>query len=111
MVKGRSCKNPPYEFVTRAKWNSLGQTLTVKQALDKWWNSIRVHLPNGDIALIYKCYDGEYEVSEMRFISQARGCNQKDEEILKMHIQLDDEYHEDGDGYPIIYANLVNQGV
>ena len=41
VIKGRANKNPPYEYITRAKWNSLGQTMTLQKALNKWWNSIR----------------------------------------------------------------------
>lgn len=109
MIKGRSCKNPPYEFMTRAKVNSLGKTLTIKQALDKWWNSVRVHLPNGDTAIIYKCDDGEYELYEMKFVSKVSDWDAKDADILKMKIRLDDRAHEDGDGLPIVFATLIEK--
>jgi hypothetical protein len=41
---GRSCKRPPYKYLTVAKDNSLGQTLTVRKRLDLWWNSVRVRV-------------------------------------------------------------------
>lgn len=104
MVKGRSRKNPPYRAITDAKWDSLGETLTVKKALDLWWNSIRVRMPNGKDYhrfLIYKCYDGEYVLDDM---AEALGISE--EEVLKLNITLDEDYDEDSDGYPIAFAKL-----
>ena len=99
---GRSRKNPPYRWMTDAKWDSLGKTLTVKKALDLWWNSIRVKVPVGQkIACIYKCYDGEYETSQLE---QLLKCS--DEEVLQYSIELDNAYDEDSDGYPIVHATL-----
>lgn len=99
---GRSRKNPPYKWVTDAKWNSLGKTITIKKALDLWWNSVRVRVPAKiETACIYKCYDGEYETSELEKILKC-----SDEEVLKYLIELDDSYEEDGDGYPIVFATL-----
>ena len=101
MIKGRSCKNPPYDYMTETKWNSLGETLTVKEALDMWWNSIRVRT-NNNTALIYKCYTGEYETCELEDLLDTT-----ETKVLKLVITLDNEYDEDADGYPIIYASLA----
>lgn len=104
MIKGRSCKNPPYEFMTEKKWDSLGETITIKQALDMWWNSVRVRTPNGmekHTFTVYKCYDGEYDLSDMADVLEI-----SEKDILKCKITLDDEYDEDSDGYPIVFATL-----
>ena len=81
-------KNPPYEHLTTAKWNSLGKTMTLKDALDCWWNSIRVRTSKG-ILCCYKCHDNTYEHDGIR---------------LDRIITLDNEYDEDADGYPIVFA-------
>lgn len=86
-------KHIPYEYMTDKKWNSLGETMTLKNAMDLWWNSIRVRTPNKEVITCYKCYDGDYEIMG----------NLK----LNAKITLDDEYNEDADGYPIIFATLI----
>ena len=104
MVKGRSRKDPPYEYMTEAKWNSLGKTMTIKKALDMWWNSVRVRTPKGmesHVFTMYKCYDGEYDLSDMEDVLDIA-----EEDILKYKITLDEEYDEDSDGYPIVFATL-----
>ena len=104
MIKGRSCKNPPYERMTDKKWDSLGKILTVKQALDLWWNSVRIRIyTNGshENAITYKCDDGEYEVSELADLLDI-----SEEEALKTKIILDESYFEDSDDNPIVYAML-----
>jgi len=105
MIYGRSCKNPPYKYLTVSKDNSLGQIITVKKRLDLWWNSVRVRVPGKtETACIYKCYDGSYETYELE---QMLGCS--DEEVLKLKIKLDGCEDEDLDGYPIVYATLVEK--
>lgn len=104
MIKGRSCKNPPYKYMTDKKWDSLGETITIKEALDMWWNSVRVRTPKGienHIFTMYKCCDGEYVLDDMADILEI-----SEEDILKCTITLDDEYDDDGDEYPIVYATL-----
>ena len=105
MARGRSCKNPPYRWMTEAKWNTLGETITVKQALDKWWNSVRIRKKEGGYILIYKCCNGEYEVSE--FENTPGFGDMPENKILELKITLDDEYDEDWDGYPVVYANFA----
>lgn len=91
--------------MTDAKWNSLGKTVTVKKALDLWWNSVRVRIPTeSETVCIYKCYDGEYETSQLENVLKC-----SDEEALKYSIELDDSYDEDADGYPIIFATLYQK--
>ena len=101
MIKGRSNQNPPYKYMTDAKWSSLGETMTLKKALDKWWNSIRIKV-NDNITINYKCYDGEYDIYEL-----ADELELDEDEVLKLQITLNDEYDDDGDGYPIVYATLA----
>lgn len=101
-LRGTSNQNPPYRWMTQAKWDSMGCTMTVKQALNKWWNSIRVRVPGQGSACIYKCHDGWYEIDNL-----ARKLKITQEEALKLKITLDDEYQEDDDDNPIIYATLA----
>lgn len=104
MIKGRNCKNPPYRTMTDGKWESLGQTITIKKALDLWWNSIRVRTPNGmesRVFTIYKCYDGDYDIANM-----ADWLEIDENDLLKCKITLDEGYDEDSDGYPIVFATL-----
>lgn len=104
MIKGRSCKNPPYEFMTAKKMDSLGETMTIKKALDMWWNSVRVRTPKGmepHTFIMYKCDDGEYDLADMADVLEI-----SEEDILKCKITLDEQYDEDSDGYPIVFATL-----
>ena len=100
---GRSCKRPPYRYLTVAKDNSLGQTLTVRKRLDLWWNSVRVRVSGkSETVCIYKCHDGFYETYELE---QALNCS--DEQVLTLKIKLDGCEDEDADGYPIVFATLL----
>lgn len=100
-LRGTSNQNPPYKWMTQAKWDSMGCTMTVKQALNKWWNSIRVRIPGNGCVCIYKCYDGWYEIESL-----AKALKISREDALKVKITLDDGYEEDCDDYPIIFATL-----
>lgn len=96
MAKKKSL-NLPYEYMTREKWNSLGQTMTLKEACDLGWNSVRVRTKGREddysrVRLCYRCNDGDYELDELP---------------KKLLITLDDEYDEDSDGYPIIFATEI----
>jgi hypothetical protein len=85
------------ENITHEKWSSLGETMTLKQALDLYWNSVRVRNKN-NIHICYKCFDEDYEYKELS---------------PNTIIVLDNGYDYDEDGYPIVYANIVeeNEGV
>ena len=79
--------------ITNEKLSSLGETLTLKQALDLYWNSVRVRNKN-NIHICYKCFDEDYVYEELN---------------PNTIIVLDDEYDYDADGYPIVYANIVKE--
>ena len=81
-----------YECLTNDKYDSLGKEMTVREALDLWWNSIRIRTADG-ILCCYKRHDGSYELNER--------------DILDKRILLDGEWLEDGDGYPIVFATLL----
>lgn len=91
---GRSCKNPPYEYMTSKKYDSIGETMPLKKALNMWWNCVRLVFDN-ETYYCYKCCDGEYELNGL------------DEAYLNVPVELEDDYDEDADGYPIIYAHLA----
>ena len=78
--------------------------MTIKQALDIWWNSIRVRMPKGvepHKFIIYKCSNGEYNLDDMEDVLEIN-----EEDLLKCTITLDDNYDNDSDGYPIAFAEL-----
>lgn len=104
-IKGRSRKNPPYKYMTDAKWDTLGEIMSVKKALDVWWNSIRIRFDTTEkqgVACIYKCHDGSYEISDLK---EAFGWS--DKQVLEHWIHINDQYDEDADGYPIVFATLL----
>lgn len=91
-----------YTEVTPEKEESLDKDITVKELLDMWWNSVRVSGDDiEDEILLYKdSKDGSYELDEEH--------NPYGEKILDMVVHTNDEWSEDADGYPIIYAELVD---
>jgi len=87
--------NLPYEYMTAEKWTSLGDTMTLQEACDLGWNSIRVRVKgkkDNRTRCCYLCNDGDYELDGL---------------TKKLLITLDDEYDEDADGYPIVYATMA----
>ena len=87
--------NLPYEYMTDEKWDSLGETMTLKEACDLGWNSIRVRVKgrkDDRTRCCYLCNDGYYELDGLT------------KELL---ITLDDGYDDDSDGYPIVFATEI----
>ena len=91
-IKGShyTCEDLPYEVMTDDKWDSLGETMPLRDVLDMGWNSVRVD----NEYCCNKCCDGSYELDGL------------EESALNRMITLADEYDEDGDGYPIVYARF-----
>lgn len=85
-----------YLTLTYEKEKSLGQIMTLKEALDLYWNSVRIKIGDKE-HICYLRYDGIYELDGLS------------EEYLNHRICLNDEYSEDADGYPIIYATFEYQ--
>lgn len=83
-----------YSEVSWSKFNSLGQTMTLKDALDLWWNSVRI-----DGKGYFKSFENSYEDFE---------GNELDGNLLNRKIRLNDEFDEDSDGYPIVGAVFVD---
>ena len=108
-LKGRPNKNAPYQWMTDEKWGSLGETMTIKEALDLWWNCIHVRLPNGDRAYIYKCSDGWYEIDSLLSSSYIKKLKLDVKKVLALKITLDNEYDEDDEENPIVSATLIEQ--
>ena len=86
-----------YSEVSWSKFNSLGQTMTLKDALDLWWNSVRI-----DGKGYFKSFENSYEDFE---------GNELDDNLLNRKIKLDDEFDEDSDGYPIVGAIFVDSSI
>lgn len=79
-----------FEEINEKKIDSLGKTMTLKEAMDLWWNSVRI-----DGGVYYKnCYInyGKYDCPR---------------ELLNKMVKLNEEYDYDNDGYPIIYGEFV----
>lgn len=94
-------KHIPYEYMTYEKHMSLGETMTIKKALNLWWNSVRIKL-NDNLFIIYRCYDKTYELGGL-----DEELEITENELLKRKITLDSEYYEDSDNYPVINAVLI----
>lgn len=74
------------------EWSIGNPNITLKEALDCWWNSIRIE---GNI-----CYKNAYTCDP---IYELDGLTKKD---LKRKIWIFNR-GEDSDGYPIAYAKFV----
>ena len=87
--------------VTEEKRKCLGETMTVKELLDLGWNSVRLRWendPNVPTALLYKDHEDNYELDDKLH-------NPLKKEVLNLLVEVDEEYTEDADGYPIIYVS------
>lgn len=85
-----------YDMDTKSK--SLGETLTLKEVLDLWWNSVRVRT-NGGTKMCWKnayTCDNAYELDGLS------------KSTLKKLVEVENYYDYDCDGYPIVYCNLLN---
>lgn len=97
-----------YREITEAKYDSLGQTMKLKDLLDLWWNSVRVRVYEVNNPklyteiMAYKTESGKYHFDGM-IIDEST-----DADILNMIVKVDDEYTEDGDWFPIVYATAKN---
>ena len=93
-----------YEKITSEKEASFGKTMTVKEACDLWWNSVRIQ--SDEEIIVWKNID-----------DNSYSCNiydtyyEDDSEVLKE--LLDNEitlepYYYDEDGYPVVDAVFGN---
>lgn len=88
-----------YEKITSEKEASFGKTMTVKEACDLWWNSVRIQ--SDEEIIVWKNID-----------DNSYSCNIYDEydeddseelkELLNKEITLVSYYYEDG--YPVVDA-------
>ena len=83
-----------YKVVDEEKLDSLGQQMTIKEALNLHWNCVVVRDTDNDIYNCWMCSDGSYETDGLE---------------LDTLIELDDEYDYDSDNNPIICANVVKK--
>ena len=88
-----------YEKITSEKEASLGKTMTVKEACDLWWNSVRIQ-SNVEIIVWKDIDDNSYTCNIYD------ECYEDDSEVLKEllndEITLVSYYYEDG--YPVVDA-------
>lgn len=83
-----------YETLTAAKLKSIQQQgITLKSALDLWWNSVRI-----DDNICYKTAYVNEPVYELGNLSDA--------DLDRLIII--DHYDYDADGYPICFAEFIN---
>lgn len=90
-----------YEKITSEKEASFGKTMTVKEACDLWWNSVRIQ--SYEEIIVWKNID-----------DNSYSCNIYDEydeddseelkELLNKEITLESDYYYDEDGYPVVDA-------
>lgn len=98
-------KSNCYMEMSQEKWDSLGQTVKLKDLLDIWWNSVRVRVYEVNRPklyteiMAYKTESGKYRFDGMTI-------DESTADILDMLVEVDDEYMEDGDGFPIVYATV-----
>ena len=103
--KYKNINNIPYGYFNKRKHDSLGKTMTIRQALDLWWNSVRIRLI-GDLTyfVCYKCSDYTYELDGL---DEELGLTEK--KLLRKKIELEDCWEVDSDGYPIVFAKLLEE--
>lgn len=93
-------ENNPYIDMSSEKENTINKEIKLKDLLDVWWNSVRIVI-NGKVAILYKeCRTGDYELD--------LDNNPYGEKILDAMVHTKSYWDEDGDGYPIIYATIIN---
>jgi len=103
---GKTRFNLPYEKITATKWDSLGSTMKLSKALNMGWNSVRFTI-NGHGWLCYRCCDGTYDL-----LKAGRGPDLleffriTEKQALSLDITVDDDYFEDSDGYPCVFATV-----
>lgn len=85
-----------YYDIEAKSW-SCGETMTLKEVLDLWWNSVRIR-NNKTIEL---CYKTAYTCDEPYSLDTLP------KSALKKLVKVDDEWDYDADGYPIVYAEFV----
>lgn len=93
--------NNVYTYLSPEKINSLGQIMTVKEALDLWWNSVRIIYKKQQL-ILYKTFEGDYELDEEM---TPYGVN-----ILNCKIKISRRPFYDLDGYPYVLATLIEKG-
>lgn len=97
-----------YMEMTPEKFDSLGQTMKLKDLLDLWWNSVRVRVYEVNKPKLYTDLVA-YKTKDCKYYLDGQNI-EKDlgEDILNMLVEVDDEYTEDGDWFPIVYATAKN---
>ena len=78
-------------------WTVNNPDITLKEALDCWWNSIRIEKNDNDNCVYKNAYtcDPIYELDNL---------SKKD---LNRNILID-HWDEDADGYPIAFAKFID---
>ena len=104
---GKTRFNLPYEKITATKWDSLGTTMCLKKALNMGWNSVRFKIGKRRF-LCYRCTDGSYDLLSRDWGDDLLDAlNISEKQALSLHIELDIDYYEDDDGYPVVDAKVL----
>lgn len=85
-------------YMNDDKDNSLGETMKLRDLLDCWWNC--VHTNKGT------CWKDAYYNQDGSMYTLNGALTEED---LDKEVQVDDEWEEDGDGYPIVFCNFVEE--
>lgn len=94
-----------FEIVSAEKLDSLGETMKLKELLDCWWNSVRIE-ENGKTMSFWK---NSYEEDPEYTICQDCEQTEAPKEYLERLVEVDDEWHFDLDGYPVVNATFVEE--
>ena len=90
-----------YEEITSEKEDSLGKTMTVKDACDLWWNSVRIQ--SDEEILVWKNIDDDSYSSDI-YDDDDEDDSEELKELLSKEITLESDYYYDEDGYPVVDA-------
>ena len=90
-----------YEEITSEKEDSLGKTMTVKDACDLWWNSVRIQ--SDEEIIVWKNIDDDSYSSNI-YEDYDEDDSEELKELLNKEITLESDYYYDEDGYPVVDA-------
>ena len=84
-----------YEKITSEKEASFGKTMTVKEACDLWWNSVRIQ--SDEKIIVWKNID-DNSYSCNIYDDYDEDDSEELKELLNKEITLESDYYYDEDG-------------
>jgi len=96
-----------YKIITNRKVESLDSVLSLKEALDLWWNRIDFEIDGVNYFGYIQIDDGKYYIENGDNGAQVKGENLK--KVLSQTIKLAKGWDIDTDGNPIIKGEIVKK--